>query len=233
MEPWVVELLRRSYSIPLVLPPPLSRVPVPSDSYSPSSTKGVALQGEISALIEKGAVELAPPSPGFYSRVFVVVKVPGSWRPIIDLSILNKFVLQSRFKMESNQDILSAIQRDNWMFSIDLKDAYLQVPVHLESRKYLCFVAFSKVFQFKVLCFGLSTAPQVFTRVMAPVSAILHHLGVQILRFLASSRVEALQARDLVLNLRHDLGIIINYEKSHLSPSQTSSYLGMIIKSPT
>ena len=124
------------------------------------------------------------------------------------------------------------------MFSIDLKDAYLRVPVHLESRKYLRFIAFCKVFQFKVLCFGLSTAPQVFTRVMAPVSAILRLLGVRILSYLddwlvlALSRVEALRARDLVLNLCHDLGIIINYEKSYLSPSQTSSYLGMAIRSP-
>ena len=54
------------------------------------------------------------------------------------------------------------------MVSIDLKDAYLQVPMHPESRKYLRFMVFGKVYQFKVLCFGLSTAPQVFTRVMAP-----------------------------------------------------------------
>ena len=55
-----------------------------------------------------------------------------------------------------------------------LKDAYLQVPMHPESRKFLRFVACGKVYQFKVLCFGLSTAPQVFTWVMAPVSAFLH-----------------------------------------------------------
>ena len=31
-------------------------------------------------------------------------------------------------------------------------------------------MAFGKVYQFTALCFGLSAAPQVFTRVMAPVS---------------------------------------------------------------
>ena len=41
-----------------------------------------------------------------------------------------------------------------------------------------------EVYQFKVLCFGLSTAPQVFTRVMAPMSAILHRMGVQLRRYL-------------------------------------------------
>ena len=125
------------------------------------------------------------------------------------------------------------------MFSTDLKDTYLQVLVHQESRKYLCFAEFSKVFQFLVLCFGLSTAPQVFTRVMAPVSAILHRLGIQILHYLddwlvlALSRVEALKARDVVLNPCQDLDIIINHSKSHLSPSQTSTYLGLTIESQT
>ena len=44
----------------------------------------------------------------------------------------------------------------------DLKDAYLQVPIHPNSRKFLRIVALNIVFQFKALCFGLSTAPQVF-----------------------------------------------------------------------
>ena len=45
------------------------------------------------------------------------------------------------------------------------------------SRKFLRFMVGGKVYQFKVLCFGLSTTPQVFTWVIAPVSAILHRTG--------------------------------------------------------
>ena len=163
---------------------PLRITSTPSLGFQFPSTVTPPLQGEISALIKKGAVELAPPSPWFYSHVFEVMKASGLWRPIIGLSILNKFVCQSRFKMETNRSVLNAIQRDDKMFSIDLKDAYFQVPVHPESRKYLRFAAFSKVFQFKVLCFSLSLAPQVFTRFMALVSTILHRLGVQILSYL-------------------------------------------------
>ena len=209
MDPWVVEVLRRGHLIPFLFIPPLSQVPIPFYS-SPTSTKGIALQGEISSLVEKGAVKLAPPSPGFYGRMFVILKALCSWRPIIDLSVLNKFIHQTSLS------VLGAIQRDDWMFSIVLKDACLQVPIHQESREYLRFVAFNKVFQFRVLCFGLSTAPQIFT--MAPVSAVLHRLGVRILRYLdsglvlASSRVEALRARDIILNLYQDLGIIMSFD---------------------
>ena len=63
--------------------------------------------GEVTqALIAKSAVELAPlPSLGFYSRLFVVWKTSGSWRPVIDLSTLNLFVDVSHFRMETIQSV--------------------------------------------------------------------------------------------------------------------------------
>ena len=116
--------------------------------------------------MEKGEVELAPlSSPGFYSCLFVVMKASGSWRPVIDLSTLNLRILKSPFKMETLQFVLLSVRRGDWMVVLDLWDAYLQVPVHPDSRKFLRFVAVDQVFQFKALCFGLSTAPQVFTSV--------------------------------------------------------------------
>ena len=46
-----------------------------------------------------------------------------------------------------------------------------------------CFLLRDTVYQFQALCFGLSTAPQVFTWIMAPVSAILHSLGIRMRRY--------------------------------------------------
>ena len=168
-------MLREGYRIPCLRSPPQSAVPIPMPSYNPLSTKGVALGEVTQALIAKGAVELAPlPSPGFYNRLFVVWKTSGSWRPVIDLSTLNHFVAVSHFQMETIQSVLLSVCQGDWMASIDLKDAYLQVPVHPKSRPFLRFVAHGQVYQFTALCFDLSMAPQVFSRVMAPVSAILH-----------------------------------------------------------
>ena len=87
------EGLRYGYRIPFLCDPPLSKVPISLPSYHPLSTKGVALGEVTQALIAKSAVELVPlPSLSFYSRLFVVWKTSGSWRPIIDLSTLNLFV---------------------------------------------------------------------------------------------------------------------------------------------
>ena len=230
-----MEVLRFDYRLPFLSTPPLSATPIPMPSYSPTSVKGAALEEVTLGLIAKGAVELAPlPSPGFYSRLFVVWKTSGSWRPVIDLSHLNRFVDVSHF-----QSVLLSVRQGDWMASIDLKEAYLQVPVHPDSRHFLRFVSKGHVFQFKALCFGLSTAPQVFTRVMAPVSAILHSMGIRMRRYLddwlvqSSSQASLLRDLQTVLQLCHELGIVVNPQKSNLVPSQVVQYLGVVINAET
>ena len=226
------------YCLPFLSAPPLSNVPIPMPSYSPTSIKGAALEAVTLGLIAKGAVELAPlPSPGFYSRLFVVWLTSGSWRPVIDLSHLNRFVDVSPFQMETIQSVLLSVCQGDWMASIDLKEAYLQVPVHPASRHFLRFMFRDTVYQFKALCFGLSTAPQVFTRVMTPVSAILHSMGIRMRWYLddwlvqSASRESLLRDLQTVLQLCHELGIVVNPQKSDLVPSQVVQYLGVVIDS--
>ena len=167
-----------------------------------------------------------------FSRLFVVMK-PGR-RDQLVLSTLNLRVRKTPFKVETLQSVLLSVQSGDWMVSIDLKDAYLKVPIHPDSRKYLSFVAL-KVFQSEALCFGVSTAPQFFTWVMAPVSAILHPLGIRMCRYLddwlnqppSSSRV--LQALETVVHLCQDLGVVITWEKYNHLPSQRVVYLGVTL----
>ena len=237
MDAWVVEVLREGYRILFSRGPPLSDQPLPMPSYSPSSIRGKALEKEFQDLLLKRAIEQAPQTPGFYSRLFVVQKDSGAWRPIIDLSTLNTYIASQHFHMETPQSVLRSIRQGDWMISLDLQDAYLQFPIHPESRRYLRFTMGGVPYQFRVLCFGLTTAPQVFTRLMAPISAILHRYGIRMLRYLddwlilAESRTTCLQARDRLLQLCEELGLQMNHRKSSLVPSQDMTYLGMQILS--
>ena len=92
-------------------------------------------------------------------------------------------------------------------------------------------------YQFRVLCFGLTTAPHVFRRLMAPISAILHRYGVWMLRYLddwlilAESRTTGIQARDRLLQVCEELGLQVSFRKSSLIPSQDMTYLGRQIQS--
>ena len=123
------------------------------------------------------------------------------------------------------------------MASLDLKGACLQVPFYPESRKFLRFVAFNRVCQFRSLCFSLSTAPQMFTRVMAPVSSILHGLGIRLRRYLDDWPIQTLSWEDIlrsletVLSLCLELDIVVNPAKSNFVPAQRIQYLGTIMDS--
>lgn len=67
--------------------------------------------------------------------------------------------------METPASIRLALRENDWLTSIDFKDAYFHIPIHHASKPYLRFVWEQRTYQFKALCFGLSTAPYVFTRV--------------------------------------------------------------------
>ena len=102
---------------------------------------------------------------------------------MIDLSHLNEFVVQTPFRMETVASVLLSVREGDFLASVDLKDTYFQRPVHQSSRKLLRFLSGGLVYQFKALCFGLLTAPQVFTRVFAVVSAWAHSHWIR-LRYL-------------------------------------------------
>ena len=108
-------------------------------------------------------------SLGFYSRLFLVPKPQERWSPVIDLSRLNTFLLVHRFKMETPKSIRASLVPGEWSLSIDLSDAYLHIPIHPNSRKYLRFCHRCQVFQFTCPPFGLATAPQVFTMIVMKV----------------------------------------------------------------
>ena len=140
VDAWMVEALRVGYRIPFDRRPPLSRRPLPLPAFSPQCIGGVALTQVLPDLLRKEAVHPALQYLGFYSRLFLVQKASGCWIPITGLSILNKYVVSSRFLMEAPRSTRSSIRPGEWVLSRDLQGTSLQVPLHHDSRLYLRFV---------------------------------------------------------------------------------------------
>ena len=230
----MVTVLWDGYRVPFLdSPPPLSRTPVSFPTYRAGFPRAQALRQEVKGMLAKGAIEITrDPGPDFYSRLFLVKKASGDWRPVINRSHLNEFVQLTRFKMETVASVLLSVREGDFLASLDLKDAYFQIPIHRSSRKLLRFTSEGTVYQFRALCFGLSTAPQFFTRVFAVVSAWAHTHGIRLLRYLNdwfSPPRSGKPSRPSILSLCRTLGIVINEKKSDLVPSQTVKYLGMTI----
>ena len=170
--------------------------------------------------------EIIPECPRHYSRIFLVPKKNGKLRLIIDLSALNHFVYTQTFKMETQRKVKDAVQLNDWAFSLDLTDAYLHIPIHYRSRKFLRFTLRGRVYQFKALPFGLSTSPFVFTRLMEVIATFLRRRAITLHPYLDDwlarnqNRRRLLEHRQFILSLINSLGLIINYEKSDLVPAQ-------------
>ena len=132
-----------------------------------SESSSLFLREEIENLLNKWAVERVqnPGTPGFYSRIFLVPKKNGKLRLIIDLSLLNRYIKKQSFKMETVKSVRQAMRLD-WAVSIDVTDAYLHIPIHHQSRKYLRFVHEDQVYHFTALSFRMSLRPLIFSKLM-------------------------------------------------------------------
>jgi len=88
------------------------------------------MEEEIQKLVDKDAVRKVTFCLGqFLSQIFLVPKKDGSARLVINLRPLNQFIHQIHFKMESLAMIQDLLREEDWMASIDLKDAYLSVTI--------------------------------------------------------------------------------------------------------
>ena len=183
---------------------------------------------------KKAIEEINPSSPSCVSNLFLVTKKDGGFRPIINLKPLNRrYLSPPHFRMDSIKDVASLLRLGDWAASIDLKDAYLHIPIHPASRPFLRFIWRRKLYQFLVLAFGLSTAPFVFTKVTKPIAAYLRARGIRIIFYLddilviGATAEECRQNVEIVLNILRLAGFLINEKKSSLSPSQHFLYLGL------
>ena len=113
---------------------------------------------------ERGSCLVAP-------TLFLVAKKDGSYRPVVNLKLLNCFVQKDHFKMEGLVMIKDLFQSRDWMCALDLKDVYLSVSVSLEDRKYLCFIWDGRMYKFTYLPFGLCCVPRTFTKLLCPAMA--------------------------------------------------------------
>ena len=133
---------------------PSGRLPCPVQglSSSPSSHTGIVsdVPGRLSSgssLAARGRGDACQRSlrnrPRSGSRL-LQSSLPGGeggWRPVIDLSHLNDFVQLTPFKMETVASVLLSVREEDFLASLDLKDAYFQIPIHGSSRKLLRFMS--------------------------------------------------------------------------------------------
>ena len=232
--PFVLQILREGYSLPFLRPPP-QVLPRPSQFTVLSKPDQIrVVDEEVDALLSKGAIRrVSKTSKGLVSRIFVVPKKDGGWRPIINLKWLNKtFLDPPHFRMDTVSDAASLLRPGDWTASIDLKDAYFHVFVNRRFRRFLRFGWRGRLYEYLVLPFGLCLAPLIFTLVTKPLKAFLSARGIRSVFYLddiliiGASRSECMANLTIALRLLSRVGFVVNHKKSSLVPAQQFRFLG-------
>ena len=233
--PEILEMVR-GVKLQFVSDPPLSGPKQVGPRFAQQEWQ--ILDAEIMNLLEKEAIEeVKGHATGFYGHLFTRPKKDGSMRPVFNLKPLNRYVQYEHFKMENLPLATAMIEQGDQMGSVDLKNASFSVPIHVEHRKFLRFMWEGQIFQFRVIPFGLASAPRIFTKILKPVIALLRRVEIGMVQYLDDCLWMNQELglgkkdRDSILYVLMEVGFTINWSKSQLEMTQVQQFFGLMIDS--
>ena len=228
---YVLSIVRSGFRISLSEPLPGGALRRRTPKLPPLYQQHIS--DEICMLLEKGAIEEVRDHHRLsLSPIFIIPKKSGKLRMILNMKRINLFIPDESFRFDSLATILPSLHAGDWAVSLDLQDAYFHVPIHPVSRDLLGFSVLGRTYRYRVLPFGLSPAPRVFTRVVGALAAFLREKGLRLHVYLddwllvASSRDLLLQHVEVLIRWTQSLGFLINWDKSEFTPTRLPVYLG-------
>ena len=190
---------------------------------------------ELHRLQSEGVISRAPSDCAVYpSPLTVVGKAAGGVRVCVNMRAMNQRMLRTHFKMEGLLNVRDLIAPGAWMTSLDIRDAYMHVPIALQDRKFIATVWEDTPWIWNALPFGLADAPRAFTKLLrAPISA-LRRQGITLIAYIddiliiGESESSTRRDTDAAYECLMSLGFRINQEKSERDPSTIRTFLGTV-----
>jgi len=131
--------------------------PIKQRHYPVSPAIEKLMYDEIVWMIGLGVIEESDSS---WSSPVVIVRKPGKVRLCIDCRKVNDVTRKNAYPMPLIEGILSRLPKAEYITSLDLKDAYWQIPLEPSSRDKTAFMVPGRpLYQFKVMPFGLTNVP--------------------------------------------------------------------------
>ena len=183
------------------------------------------ISGKIAKLLKKGFIKECDKEKGdFISTVFTRRKKDGDMRTILNSKQLNKHVTYQH----SLSDVFKIILPNCWMASVDLKDAFYNIPSNNAYQKYFKSMWYQKFYKYLGVPNEYSDAMRVLTKMLKLSFATLPKQGFISIIFVDDSylqkrtRGECLENVHKTVSLLASLGLTIHKEKSVLEPMHSS-----------
>ena len=122
------------------------------------------VERQVAELVQRGMVE--PADVAWSSSVVFVRMKDHSWQLCIDYRWLNAVTRKDAYPLPRIDDSLDALAGSMYFSTVDLVSGYWQVLLDQYAEKKSAFVTRGGLWQWKVLPFGLISAPTTFERLM-------------------------------------------------------------------
>jgi ribonuclease HI len=184
--------------------------------------------------LKQGVVRrIAEKDVAWCNPTFIIRKKTGEGRKILDCSILNDYLQDRSFKMEDVRTITQLAEQGDWATSLDLKSAYLHVPVQEDFQPYLAFNFEGQHYCYATMPFGLKCAPRVFTVWMRKIMDRLREtltlrcvIYMDDLLILGRTQQETAHLTEQTTLALLQFGWTISWDKCQTTPQQRINFLG-------
>jgi hypothetical protein len=102
----------------------------------------------------------------YISPLTLVVREDKPIRICVDARRINRQMTADRTKVLPLRELLQKFHGANYITSLDLSSAFLQVPLKESSRKWTAFQFKSRVYQFKTVPYGFKNSLSAFIRAL-------------------------------------------------------------------
>ncbi|XP_055605869.1 uncharacterized protein LOC129754038 [Uranotaenia lowii] len=139
--------------------------PVRQYPYTLSPKVHEKVSQELKRMLELGIIERA--SSDWSSNVVPVIKPSGKVRLCLDARKINERTVPDAYPLAHPGRILGLLPKARYLSTIDLSEAFLQIPLEKASRRFTAFSVQGRgMFQFCRLPFGLRNSAQELSRLM-------------------------------------------------------------------
>ncbi|KAJ8347521.1 hypothetical protein SKAU_G00261100 [Synaphobranchus kaupii] len=90
---------------------------------------------------------------------------------LLEMGIIEQAVIPDRYPLPTSEELTALFYGSTVFTKLDLRQGYLQVPLHPASRDLTAFVMHAGVFRYTRMPFGLRSAPSCFQKVMSTILA--------------------------------------------------------------
>jgi hypothetical protein len=146
------------------IPTEPGKAPPHKPVYRLSEKELTELKTQLEDLINRGFI--TPSTSPYAAPVLFVPKKDGTSRMVIDYRLLNAITIKNRYPLPRIDELMDRLQGAKVFSKIDLASGYHQIKVAEADQHKTAFRTRFGHYEFKVLPFGLTSAPATFMRLM-------------------------------------------------------------------